>query len=191
MLRRLCTPFAMLIAVASFAGPARASLLLTLDNPNPSVGVPSSGTTLLNFTGTIQIDPGNTVSSLGFDYPFNSSLQGLIGPLGAGGFAATDTVPFVGVLFTIQVPASTSPGLYFQRFAGGSPTFTVGETNTLNGLSTSVSLAYSVNVTGPSLPTPEPSSLAMLISGGLGVVIVWRRKRRLRLDIAASPHCHQ
>src|SRR5215471_5642165 len=114
MTRMLCklATFALWMLVAPL--PAFATVIFTFDQANQTVTRPTSGTVTVSFSGTLTKDPGDVITQVTLDFPFDSAGHGLSGPL----------LPFPivtalgdGPRFAINVNSTTLLGLYqFEAF---------------------------------------------------------------------------
>ena len=99
-------------------------LTVSLDMPNQVTAAPSSGTTILTFSGTVTIDPAWTPQGANFDFPFNSAMtNSLTGSFNSAFLAfflpGTSNGTYTGAIFTINVPTGTPTGLYAFDSLGG------------------------------------------------------------------------
>lgn len=187
------TPLLALLALAIFSPLAAEAITvnpvtLSLDNPNQTTAAPSSGVTIVTFSGTLTIDPNYHFNAAGFDFPNNaSSTESLGGAFDAAfnTFLATmGTGTYTGNIFSLNVPAGTPADLYaYRQFSnlasevrvsafplsninspdGGPPTFTA-------------SAAFSVLVTnGNTNGVPEGGSTLLLLGASLAGICVVRR----------------
>lgn len=165
---------------------------VTLDMPNQIVTAPTSGVTMVDFTGTVFVDSTYRMTSAHADAPFNSSqTNGLL----TGSFSAAFLTFFsggngtyTGSIFEIDVPAGTPPDLYaFQQFSSNPAMFTVqadpvfvvaNRPDSINGnVGFSDSANFSVLVSAPANGVPDSGSTLLLMSLG-GVAGVGCARRR-------------
>jgi hypothetical protein len=107
--------------------PARADILLTKDNPNPTIALPSSGFIDFNFTGTLSFDAGYAITMAQIKFPY---IGGNPPKLDADfvNFPYSDALDggtFVGALLKVIVESTSAIGFYDQRLGGGPATFTI------------------------------------------------------------------
>jgi hypothetical protein len=140
------------------AGSAGAGIMVTLEDPNPTVVRPSVGTTTIDFRGTItptapSVPP--TVPLL--DPPFLGST--LLGGVTLSAAPIDDAIaagtPFTGPLFGVTITPTDLLGLY----TGGTYTVVTSE------LGSATPQAYTVNLVGLSA-VPEPSTLTLWVAAG-------------------------
>lgn len=164
-------PFAVVLVVLAFTSALveAVPLTLTLDNPNQVVAPPSSGITTLDYTGTINLDPGYKLGSATVFNPFNSSGTLSLNATFAAPFLTFFTVgtgSFSGSLFSIAVPTGTPPDLYAYR----SPLFTSPSTFSLSAFNTETqdqvgaSQAFSVLVTNDGRAVPDNGKTVLLFA---------------------------
>ena len=168
------TMFAALFATVNllFAMHADNAITITLDNPNATVVRPTTGSVIVDFTGTITTTPGFEMSSFAA-----SSLWNAAGDL-IGGMTPNPTWNLTGILFSVTVD-STDLGLYafdssFVNLAG----FNFSESPIGGGWCNNTGFThYSVNVID-SIAVPEPSLIALLAIGFMGFMFGGRKLRR-------------
>ena len=158
-------------ALMMFAATSGASAItITIDNPNQTVALPTTGFAVVDFTGTVALSGSETyiaTESLGgatclpvnvdclFDYTFGS---------GPNPFTTNvDTL-----LFSIIVPSSTQLGFH----SGGLFAASACGRLTCGG---SVVADYSINVVESS-SVPEPATLGLLGLGMAGLAFMRKRK---------------
>ncbi len=162
-------------SLLAVAAASQAALNFNLDFPDLSAPLPTSGTTVLTFTGTVDVTAGWDATSATLNMPFQvSSFVGLAGAFDPGFVAylsgANAGVDYSGNIFSIDVTPSSAIGLYDSNF--NSTTAATITVSGQKGVSTfDDSEAYSVEVTA----VPEPASLIAL---GAGAAALIRRRKR-------------
>jgi hypothetical protein len=148
------------------AGRAEADISLTIDNPNITVAVPSSGTSIYTFSGSISVSPTEKITG------FGDGSFGVLQFVTAPGFftyfnSATTGESYTGDLFTITIRPSTPLGLY----DGQGSYFLVDASD-----GSSSTELYSVDVVAA---VPEPSTI-WVAAGGIsaGIAYGWTRRSR-------------
>jgi hypothetical protein len=123
-LRRIALLGCALLALTIFAPTiAEAELMLSLDNPDQTVAAPLSGTTIVDFTGTVTVDAGfrfNPPGAIDLTPAFNISGTNFLTSSFTSAFVAFVTAlststsggTFTGSIFDVSVPAGTPPDLY-------------------------------------------------------------------------------
>ncbi len=162
--------------LAAMTSSASADVVLTLDDANPTVTIPSSELDFV-FTGTLKLDPGFTAFSAQLENLFQGgNPPELFGDFSNFPYAGADTGGgFVGGLFHFEIDPTSAPGFYDQAFGGGPVLFTV-IAQDANGDQETGSVAFTVTLVQG---VPEPSSL-VLASCGLVALIGFGRYRRSR-----------
>jgi len=162
--KKLFLPLLALSILALFAPGCRAdSFLFTLSSPTQSI--PGSGGTL-TFAATV-----TNTSTTDTDY-LNADSSSVDSPLTLDDTDFFSNFPlslgpgesFTGDLFTISVPAGTTPGLYAGSFE------ILGGTGPGDFTDTLATANFNVNA------TPEPSSLLFLVTGISAGTVVLRRR---------------
>ncbi|MEY2486764.1 MAG: hypothetical protein QOH39_2412 [Verrucomicrobiota bacterium] len=155
---------------------------VTLDMPNQIVTAPSSGVTMVDFTGTVIVAPNYRMDLASFDEPFNNSQTNfLTGTFNAafltffGGGSGT----YTGSIFEINVPAGTPPDLYAYEVMSSNPSiFTVSaffdggvvanRPDSTNGVSdVSDTAAFSVLVNAPVNGVPDSGSTLLMLGASV------------------------
>lgn len=172
--RRIALLGCAVLALTIFAPAVVEAITINLDNPNQSVAAPSSGTTMVNFSGTITLDPNYHFTFLFLNFPFNQSGSNSLTRTVTNEFLAFLNTPaqpftqtFTGSIFDVSVPVGTPPDLYaFDGFGGPSRIFL---NATLPGGFDPISAqqTFSVLVTG----VPDRGSSILLL--GLSLVALW------------------
>jgi hypothetical protein len=151
-------------------------LTLSLDNPNQSVAAPPSGTTILDFSGTITVDAGYRFNPPGAAFigaPFNASgshsLDGMITAAFDAFFndLSTSTAggTFTGTIFQIFVPAGTPPALYaYHLFPDLSDVFLRVQLDDIPNTEFTAQEPFSILVTGGTVPDRGSSILLLGLS---------------------------
>jgi hypothetical protein len=129
--RRIALLGCALLALTIFAPAVVEAVTIDLDNPNQSVAAPPSGTTIVDFAGTITLDPNYHFTFLFLNFPFNQSGSNSLTRTVTSEFltflntpAQPFTQTFTGSIFDVNVPAGTPLGLYaFDGFGGPSRIF--------------------------------------------------------------------
>jgi hypothetical protein len=160
-----------LLALTIFAPAFVEAVTINLDNPNQTVAAPPSGTTIVDFAGTITLNPNYFVSLGSFQPPFNQSgSNSLTSTITDEFFLFLSSPPqpftqtFTGTILELSVFAGTPPGLYaFDRFGGPSEIFLMA---TLPGGLDPLSARepFSVLVTGVDVPDRGSSILLLGLS---------------------------
>jgi hypothetical protein len=149
------------------AGRAEADISLTIDNPNITVAVPSSGTSIYTFSGSISVSP--TEKIVGFeDGVFIPLVFAITTDFNTYFNTATNGESYpTGDLFTISITPTTPLGLY----EGEAQNFGVAAQD-----GSSSTELYSVDVVAA---VPEPSTI-WVAAGGIsaGIAYGWTRRRR-------------
>jgi hypothetical protein len=158
------------------------AIVITLDEPSPTVVRPVTGTTEVNFTGRIEIadgfEPGTIQGSTLFNENGDRLDVGFPMPrFDSGRFNVA------GVLFSVLVSATDSLGLYsFGNFELKTPVFLryfecpIGSITGCN----SSTVNYSLNIVAAA-GVPEPSMPALIGMGILALLLVTRRPSRQRV----------
>lgn len=163
---------------------ANAAVTLVLNDPNPTVVIPSSGSITLTFTGTLSIGQGFYWSGTTLHYPFVDA--GVFPPGLTSGviLAAASNANNGGTLtdepmFSFDISSTDLPGLYDENFAGGPVTFVVNAENRDTGEQVSAEVPYTINLVAEPVTVPESSPWA--VAGLLFVATAgfrsWRRRR--------------
>lgn len=157
---------------------AAAPITLTMDNPNQVTSAPSSGTTVVSFSGTVVVDPAWVMQGAFVDAVYNAaktiSLGGAFSPAFQTFVLTMQTGTFTGVFFTLNVPAGTPNDLYGFQFTSGLSMFKVQVANNSTMTTSSAMQSVSVLVT-PRLPSvPEGGSTALLLGLALGAFALQR-----------------
>jgi hypothetical protein len=190
LMKRLILLFSLLALLAP--GVAQAvqfdPVMVTLDMPNQVVTAPTSGVTLVDFTGTVFVDSNYSIDFASLDFPFNSSSSnGLIGSFNAAflTFASGGNGTYNGSLFDISVPAGTPPDLYaFQQATSNPALFTVhalpfaqafGIDSPTGEVGASDSAAFSVLVNAPANGVPDGGSSVLLLGVGFAALAFTQR----------------
>ena len=152
--------------ILTACGDAKA-LTITLDSPLQFVSTPDSGTTTVDFTGTVQFDsllfaavlldnPANPANTLSLQATLNSAFAS------AAEFGAN----YTGSLFSVAVPTGTPPDFY-----GFEAELTIMEFS-LGGGTASGSAHFSVDVTPGSRSVPEDGQTILLLALALATLYV-------------------
>jgi len=142
--------------------------VLTLDDPNPIISVPSSGSIFHNFGGTLSFSLGFEFDGATLLFPF---INGASPGLTSGEFLnipysdAADGGTFAGDLFRYQIGSAATLGFYNEEFGGGPATLEVRSHNAAGAIET-VSAPYTITLVAASA-VPEPSSLVLLAVGSV------------------------
>jgi hypothetical protein len=138
---------------------------VTLDDPNPTLVIPSSGSFTHTFSGTISVVSPFSIDDAELFFPFiNCAPPGLLtGNIINFPFAGT----YVGDLFTYEINATDTPGFYNEQLGGGLATFTVKASS--SRVQASGSAAYSINLV-TSVPESSPVFVASILLGIFAVV---------------------
>lgn len=155
------------------AGTASASLNFNIDVAYQTVGLPSSGSIQVMFTGTVDIllpdydalvgivenpdDGSNPALSVTFDPGFVTYLNGV-----------NPGVDYSGNLFSLTVSDNTPLGAYILNAGGDSPLSEAYVTASNGNLNSIDNEFFGLTV------VPEPATVAALALGGLALI----RKRR-------------
>ncbi len=160
------------------AAPARAAFItVTLDSPSQSVTVPTSGSILLNDSGTVTIAQGLNFSSTTLTPAFDAANDELIPIFSGINLApASNGGSVSGLLFTVAIDSTTAPGLYNLNPTSSFPEFGVTAAFVTGGTAF-VGESYTVTVNAGAVP--EPSALA-LTTCGAGLAALGLRHRRSR-----------
>ena len=174
-----CVLFALAIFVPAVV--KAVPVTLSLDNPNQTVAVPPSGTTMVDFAGTLIIAPGfhfegEFPSSLVIDFPFNAAGSHSLTVTGNSAFLAFllgppfGTGTYTGSMFEVSVPTGTPVGLYAYHLFPDLAEIFVRVRNDEGPLEEFVARAnFSVLVTGVGVPD-RGSSILLL---GLSLAALW------------------
>lgn len=168
---------ALTFGLLALTNPSAQAVTLTLNDPNPTLVVPSSGSITHTFTGTLSFDPGFSLNSATLLFPFiNGGAPGLFGNnINFPYSDANEGGTFSGGLFTIEI-FSTSPfGSYNQRFGGGPATFGVSLSERQGNTTLSASAPYTVTLV-PSAGVPDGGGTLLLLVGALGT-LGWIKRR--------------
>lgn len=172
------------ILVASALAASMASHALTvnliIDDADPTVIRPDSGTTIYNFTGTALVTGQSNAWSLSVFFPYlqGNNTDNLITMAhpdliqGLNHIRGTDGGVYSGNLFSVQVQSTSDLGLYDHRFNSAELpevrlAFYDPQGTTGNDIET-----FQVNVA----PVPEPTTLVLLGSSLALAAITKRRK---------------
>ena len=160
--------------LALLAEPVRAVPILTLDNPNPTIALPSSPINYA-FTGTLKLDPGFSFESATLLFAFQGgAVPGLVGTFVNDPYTGADSGGFVGSLFTLQISPSSALGFYDQQFGGGPAQFSI--TGIDANLDTeTVTANYTVTLVSA---VPTPSSVVLAACSFVMIVGFNRLRRR-------------
>lgn len=154
---------------------------IVLDNANQTVVAPTSGSTTVTFSGTVTIDQFFSASGAFVDDPTNSmhtssllaSLDSAFATFASGGMGT-----YTGTLFSVQVPALTSPDLYGFSFSGSAKveifTFTAAQAGE-TGMA-----VFSVDVKAPNGgpgPNPVPDHDVTLLLLGVSAIVLYFARR--------------
>lgn len=156
-------------------GRAEAGFLI-VDNPNPIIARPLTGSITYNVTGSISFDPGFILNGSSVDFAFDANRDSLQPVLVTALGAASNGGVYTGTLFTVTISATTATGVYNTNFAGTAPpAYSVRATGSNNQVQ-SFSRNYTITVNGAAVP--EPSSLALCgVAGALGLGLNRARRR--------------
>jgi hypothetical protein len=115
--RRIALLGCALLALTIFAPAVAEALQLGLDSPFQSVAAPPSGTTIVDFTGTVILFPDYHLTNVFLDSPSNLSdtirLNATVTPAFLTFFnTAVGPATFTGSIFDVEVPAGTPPDIY-------------------------------------------------------------------------------
>ena len=166
-------------------------VMITLDMPNQSVTGPTSGITMVDFTGTVFVDSNYRLTVVNLDFPNNSSesnfLFGTFNTSFLSFFSINGNGTYIGSIFEIQVPAGTPPDLYAFEVGSGNPAmFTAFATplaqaygaESINGAadaSDSAAFSVLVNGNGTANGVPDRGSSMLLLGASLVALGVIRR----------------
>lgn len=165
-------------------------VIVTLDNPNQIVTAPTSGVTLVDFTGTVFVDQNWQMDFISLDFPFNSAQTNFLsGAFNSAflTFANGGNGTYTGSIFDISVPTGTPPDLYAFKLNSTDPplflvhavpfedvqTFAIDSPNGEAGFSDSA--AFSVQVNAPANGVPDRGSSVLLLGVSLAGIIALRR----------------
>lgn len=156
--------------------PARASLLLTIEQPDQTVTRPDTGSIQVQFSGTITFDPGYTVDGFGFFAPILPATgEQLRGPFSnAQPYVVGGT--YTGPFFYLIVPSTATLGRYDMSINGPSYFFASEE---IGGVKQEVDINISVDVVAGATAVPEPST-GLLIGAALVAAALGRYAARAR-----------
>jgi hypothetical protein len=180
--RRIALLGCSLLALSVFAPPVGATLVL--DNFDQTVAAPLSGTTIVDFSGTVTLD-----SNAHFDVtmfvlvnPLNLSLSNLLVATPTVEFLAFLNTPaqpffqtFTGSIFDVSVPAGTPPDLYgfdSQGFPAEIELVSVFDDGTLAEIDRA---EFRIQVTG----VPDRGSSILLLGLSLAALCSFHALRRL------------
>jgi hypothetical protein len=160
-----------------------AGVTLTLDNPNPTIALPLSGSIEHVFTGTLSFAPGFTWSETTLLYPFiDGALPGLVtgGNLGFPYPGAENGGSYVGDLFKFTINASDTPGVYDEGFGGGPATYRITATD---GVTSPFDFEpYTITlVAHPVIPEATPFGASSVVFGMFGAIWFHKRQGRTRV----------
>lgn len=135
---------------------------LTLDDPFPTLVIPSSGSFVHTFTGTLSFSTGFNFAEAELFFPFvNGAVPGLSGEIINTPYtAANNGGLFTGGLFTIEVSSTDLPGVYNEQFGGGPATFGVKVAGALGGILEDTE-PYTVTLVAAPTSVPESSPIIM------------------------------
>jgi hypothetical protein len=111
-----------ILGLSNFVQPLSAiPVTLIINNPHQTIARPTSGTVVLNFTGTVSFGPDFEFEEAILDIDYNhSSTSGIPTEFGPLNFSKADNGGSVsGILFTAEVSSSTVPGFYGFHFGTG------------------------------------------------------------------------
>jgi len=163
---------------------------VTLDNPFQTVTAPTSGFSLVNFTGTVSVDPALRIDQTRLDNPFNNaqtnSLSATYDPAFLTFAFGPGTGTYTGSLFNVNVPAGTLPDLYAFKELSTNPSvlfveatfadqaFGAGSPNEPSFFSDDA--PFSVRVNAPSNGVPDHGSTMLLLGVSLAGIVALRRR---------------
>lgn len=169
--------FGSMVIFALSAGTAHA-FLMTLDEQFKTVARPSTGTTQLDFIGTVtDIPQGFSFISLVTVIAYTSTNIGMINS------APTITFTDSGFIASFFIDSSDELGLYGFAFNSNVPSqFVAGICPDIGGSCDNSAQAYSINIVDR-LTVPEPG-MALLIGAGLsGLALSRRRIQGIKVSI--------
>jgi hypothetical protein len=149
-------------------------ITLSLDNPNQTVARPSSGTTIVDFAGTVIVDPNFRFDLIDFDVPFNASGDSLNPgdwePAFLTFFNSPDGGTYTGSIFHVTVSATNPPGLYQFNVVPQFPSELFLRVIPLEGGET-VSARETISVLVTGVGVPDRGSSILLL--GLSLAALW------------------
>lgn len=179
----LLTPAVGLVAATSrpvLAGVPVAGVTLTLDDPFPTLVIPSSGSFTHTFTGTVSFTPGLAWDESALFYPFiNGALPGIQ-------TGANINVPYPGAenggifsggLFTFEISSTDLPGVYNEAFGGGPATLNVWATDGTTRYSDTVSYTITLVSSPTSVPESSPIGVASVLLGIVAAARCYQRRK--------------
>ena len=167
---------------------------LTLDDPNPTIVRPASGSLTYDFTGTISLDEGLTKGPITISFAFlrsfnprNPNVNRMIDADFNPDLRSFTEGFFSGTLFSCNIDSEDFLGLYKYNpdSLDSKPGYTI-EVTGEGGAGTPLRANYSINlISGVHKPTtmvlasvPEPTTMLLLSLGLIGLAGVRRKMQR-------------
>lgn len=166
----------MTFGLVALTPPSAEALTLTLDDPNPVLVIPDSGSFVHIFTGTLSLDRNFSVGEAELLFPFiNGAIPGLEGNIINFPYpGAENGGTYVGGLFSFVINSTALPGFYNERFGGGPAFFSITAMDGNNDISSSVN--YTITL-ARSTSVPDGGFTSLLLVGALGTLGLISRRR--------------